>query len=546
MNAVLPERPAAADAAEPAARAGRGADTAEPWALLLTPGRLFVVLGLIAIVAIAAVRADALLAERRNVLQQRQAQAATLAQFAATYSSRLYDQSAALADTVAERLNGPELTGAELHRYLDERAGDTTANDYIVVLDAKGVVRATSESAAPPPTAYGSPDFARRWSGTERRVLPVMRSRLSGSVIYSLSRGLHDSSGAFTGVVGVNVRPDGIRPTAARRPQDPLLTVWGQDGTFIAASFVDFDAQGQPIPPEKPSGLGIPGSANQVAPLTASSPVAGWPLIAVASFDTRGVLAEWRQHVYETIAVLLLSALGIGALVFLGVRTAGRERQVRQALESANAVAAEAIRQRELLLKEVHHRVKNSLAMTASLIHLQERRFNDPEVREAFESTRRRLTSISLVHEALYSGSSLHEVDLAGYLTALSAEIAEAYGAAARDIRLKTDMETVPLMPQQATPVGLIVTEVLTNAFKHAFGPDGSGEILLRVRRNRLDDVEVEIRDNGQGYPAEGKPDREGLGTRVIAALTDQLRGHVTRETQGGAVFRLTFPRSAG
>jgi two-component system, sensor histidine kinase PdtaS len=501
-------------------------------------------LGAIAILAVAMLRLDALLRERAGILEQRQAQATTLAQFAASFSARLYDQSARVASDVEAQLRARDLSDAELHAYLRMRASDTTVDDYIVVLDRSGRVRATSESDSPPPLDYGGSGFAQSWSRQEQDVVPVMRSRLTGAVIYSLSQRLQDASGAFSGVVGVNVRPEGIRPTAARRPQDPLLSVWAQDGRFIAASFVDFQPNGAAIAPPKPPGIGIPGSENRKAEtaLAASTPIQGWPLVAVASFDKRGVLSEWRRRVYETLAIILLVSAGIFGLVWLGLRTATREAEARRALEETNAVAAEALRQRDLLLKEIHHRVKNSLLVTSGLIYLQERRFNDPEVREAFESTRRRLNSIGLVHEALYSGASVEQVDLADYLPRLLHDLTDAYGAAARGIEIATELEPIPLPAEKATPVGLIVTEVVTNAFKHAFKDGGSGKITVKVRRDEQGDVAVEIRDDGQGFPAATEPSREGLGSRMIAALTEQLRGRAEQANDGGAVFRLAFP----
>ena len=520
--------------------------TEEPW---LTPRRLFVLLGVLAALAIIAFRAQSLAVEREHILQQRRAQAVTLAQFAATYSARLYDESSRVADDVVRRLRNGDLQGAALHDYLAQRVKDTTVDDYIVVLDAQGRVRATSEAVDPPAVDFGGPNFADGWRSDARRLAPALKSRLTGAVIYSLSRRIEDKNGRFAGVVGVNVRPEGVKPTAKRRPQDPLLTLWDRDGRFIAASFLDFDAKGRAIAPAKPAGLGVPGAppASPADRLTVSRPVQGWPLVASASYDEAGVLADWRRDVAETVGLVLLTILGIGALVWLGLRTADREDRARAELERSNALAATALQERDLLLKEVHHRVKNSLSMTASLLYLQERRFSDPVVRDAFESTRRRLSSIGLVHEALYGGSSLADLDLAAYLTHLVGELADAYGASARGVTLDADIEPISLPAPQATPVGLIVAEAVTNAFKHAFAGGGASRIAVRLRRVGLDDVEVEVRDDGDGFPDPAAADRDGgLGARLMESLTEQLRGKITRENDGGAVLRLVFPAPLG
>lgn len=510
----------------------------------LTPRRLFILLGLLAAVAIIGFRAESLLSERSQILQQRQAQAVTLAQFAASYSARLYDQSSAAASQVAAHVRTTKLSGPALHDYLAAKAMDTSNDDYLVVLDATGHIRATSETTDTSAVNFAGPQFAARWSAVQQEILPVLRSRLTGAIIYSLTESLRDDAGAFAGVVGVNVRPEGISPTAKRKPDQPLLSVWDQKGRFIAASFVDFDASGRAIPPPMPANLGIPGSKTdaRASPLVASISVQGWPLVAVASYREDGVLEGWRRDLYETIALLALTFLGIGALVWLGVRTAEHESSAKLALQASNAIAADAVRERDLLLKEIHHRVKNSLQMTASLIYLQQRRFNDPDVREAFESTRRRLSSIGLVHEALYSGSSFELVDLSTYLGRLVKELAEGYGASAQNIEVVTEIAAIKLPTHQATPVGLIVAEVVTNAFKYAFKGKAAGTVLVRVAHTNFDEVVVEVRDDGDGYPGADELQRVGLGTKLIEALTEQLRGSHSEQNDNGAVFRLTFP----
>ncbi len=511
--------------------------------LWLTQRRLFVLIGVLAVGMIATLRTQSLIAERANVLEQRQAQAVTLAQFAATYSARLYDQSSRVANEIVDYIRKDDSTETALHDYLAARARDTSAEDYIVVVGADGQVRATSESARPAASVSFGRNVGSTFRTGEPAVLPVMRSRLTGAVIYSLSERLEDRAGRFVGVVGVNVRPDGIRPSAARSPNDPILSIWAQDGRFVAASFVDFNAQGQAIAPPKPPGLAIVGSPRGKAALSANLPVPGWPLVAVASYDPDGVLREWRRHVYESVAQVLLATLGIGALVWFGLRTADREAAARKDLQDANAAASRALADRDLLMREVDHRVKNSLMMTASLLRLQARRFDDPEVREAFESTRGRLNSIGLVHEALYSGSSMEEVDVAEYLRRLLNELGSAYGAEARGISITLEADPLRLAPHQTTPVGLIVAEVVTNAFKHAFGGEGSGSIVVRVRLANLNDIEIEVRDDGSGYASVEHAGPSGLGTRLIDALAQQLGGVLSVANEGGAAFRLTFPR---
>lgn len=533
---------AAGELREGATRGGKSSATDRARAAFaLTPSRLFVLLGFLAILGIVAFKVPSLIQERSDIVAQRQAQANTLAQFAATFSARLYDQSSRIARDVAATVRSRDLTPAELQDYLSRRASDTSVDDYIVLLDAAGRVRATSEAGPTPTMTFPIPGFAEHWTAESQEIVPELRSRLTGAVIYPLSQRIDDREGRFAGVVGVNVKPEGIKPVAERKPDQPLLTVWDHSGRFIAASFVDFDAKGSPIRPLPPPGIRTDG-AHETGVISATAQVPGWPLVAAASFDEPGMLADWRREVYQTAALIALTVLGVAALVWLGVRTAGQEAEARTALEASNARAAEALAERDLLLQEVDHRVKNSLMMTASLLYLQERRFNDPDVREAFESTRRRLSSIGLVHEALYSGSSRAAVDLNDYLPRLVSDFAEAYGAAAKNIEVTCEVEPIRLSPGQTTPVGLIVAEVMTNAFKYAFEGRDGGVLGLRIRRV-LQDVEIEIRDDGRGFRHDADAAR-GLGARLIESLTEQLRGELTRTNDGGAVFLLRFPIS--
>lgn len=444
----------------------------------LTPRNLFLLIGLAFALFVVGLRVQILWLEREHLLEQRQTQAAALARFGASYSARIYDSSSRLTAEIADHIKAENPSPAALQDYLRSRTAGTTLNAYAVVLNAKGDVVATSESV-PPNRNFGGPGYVARLTDANRRVEPEVRSQLTGAVIYPLTQRLSDAKGDFAGVVSINARPDGVRTVAERRPEDAQLTVWTLSGKFIAAAFVDFDANGWPIAPKPPAGVGLPGAPNAANPdvILAKAPVDGWPLMIVASYDRNGVLAPWRRHVWENVALLAGLLSGIAILVWLGLRTAKREDSAKLKYLQAQKVAEDALRDRELLLREIHHRIKNSLLLTSSLIYLQARQFKDPDVRLAFDATQRRLSSIGLVHDALYSGGDLGEIDLAAYLTKLLHEVAAGFGADARQVAMTIDVDPITLTPDQVTPAGLIITEVLTNAFKHAFTDGRSGRV---------------------------------------------------------------------
>lgn len=508
--------------------------------MTITPRRLFILMGLLTAIAVIAFRAQALVSERTQILAQRQSELTSGTQSLATSVGRLYDSSGRLARSVSAYLSTADPAPADLEAYLAKQAQDTINDDYIVVLDKRGRVRATSEGPADKGVDFGGPNYLSYFGASELRISPATRSRLNGAVVYPLIQRILDPSGAFKGAVGVNFRPQNIRTPDQRKPTEAEISIWTTDGRFIASSFMAFDENGRVIAPPPPPG--VPGGAEASAgTLDAQTSVEGWPLIVHASYDRAGVLGPWRKSLRDNLYMVSGMLLVLVLLVWLGMHTAGREQRAREALQAANETVNAALRDRELLIQEIHHRVKNSLVMTAALLKLQARQFKADEVKDAFESTAQRLSSIGRVHEALYTGPSFSTVDLALYLPTLLEEIGHAHGADAKDLALSCEIASVQLPPEKATPVGLIISEVVTNAFKHAFDGSAPGEITVRGGPCENDEVELIVRDNGKGY-GKSTAKGSGLGSRLIKSLAEQLGGRFSYMKSSGTEFRLVFP----
>jgi two-component sensor histidine kinase len=372
-----------------------------------------------------------------------------------------------------------------------------------------------------------------------------VKSRVTGNVVYTQSHALRSPDGAFQGAVSVGIAPTQPKPVAARRTAEPLAQVWTTDDRrFVLASHVDFDANGNPLPqappftdaPRGPAGF-VPTEQDRIVAFASAT---GRPLVATVTLPRAEALAAWRKSVHESLLLLAASGLVIGSLAFAAARFADQDHRARNQLERTAGELSAALDDKDLLLKEIHHRVKNNLQITSSLIQLQARGFHDPQVREAFNQTQRRLRSISLLHDVLYNDDPAARTDMAVYLTELTREVASAHGADARGITVKVEAEPIRLSPAQVTPLGLSLSEVLTNAFKHAF-PDGRAGGITVGARQTDDTVEVTVRDDGAGFT--GAPGREGsLGLTLISVLARQLRGTYSFSSEGGAVFRLTFP----
>ncbi len=187
--------------------------------------------------------------------------------------------------------------------------------------------------------------------------------------------------------------------------------------------------------------------------------------------------------------------------------------------------------QRGALLREIHHRVKNNLQVTMSLLNIQARRASDEEARRVLIEARGRINALALVHRTLYENDDLRTVEMQAFLEQLLHYLGQASGEIHAEIALRVEEADVALDPEQAIPVALFVTEAVTNAFKHAFPDGASGEVRVNVLT--LDDgrIGVSVRDTGQGL-AEGASD--GMGSSIMQAMARRVNGEMEREAADG------------
>ncbi len=201
-----------------------------------------------------------------------------------------------------------------------------------------------------------------------------------------------------------------------------------------------------------------------------------------------------------------------------------------------------AVREREVLLKEVHHRVKNNLQVISSLLGLQAHHVTDPDVRALLEESRGRVHAISLVHEHLYQTRDLARIEGGPYLRALLDNLTATFGAGRRGITVDLDAGGVHLSPSAAIPCGLIVSELVTNAFKHAFPGDRSGRIAVSLRALDGGRLALSVSDDGVGLPAGFDPRRSpSLGLDLCFTFAEQLAAEVSVTGTPGTTFTLTF-----
>ena len=211
-----------------------------------------------------------------------------------------------------------------------------------------------------------------------------------------------------------------------------------------------------------------------------------------------------------------------------------RERAVEQVKAS--------LREKEVLLKEVNHRVKNNLQVISSMLNLQSRYSKDKQSLEIFKEIQNRVRSMALIHEKLYQSQHLTGIDCAEYIKTLANSLYWSYGADPSKIVLHIGVDDVSLGIDAAIPCGLIINELVSNSLKYAF-PKGEGEIRISLRPTTEDEIRLVVSDNGVGIPKDlDFRTKEMFGLHLVTILAeDQLRGDIKLDRSKGTKFKITF-----
>ncbi len=204
-----------------------------------------------------------------------------------------------------------------------------------------------------------------------------------------------------------------------------------------------------------------------------------------------------------------------------------------------------AIVEREWLLKELHHRVKNNMSIISSILSIQAFKTDDMNTKSALTDSLNRIQSIAMVHEKLYKGDNYHEIDISGYLTSLIKNIQQSYTSAG-SVKFDINIEHIMISIKKIVPCGLIVNEIITNSLKYAFSGINEPEIFISLNKSDDDMISLTVTDNGKGLPDQKtSPDSlkgSGLGFMLIEALAKQLKGNLVIDSGNGARVRIVFP----
>jgi two-component sensor histidine kinase len=213
------------------------------------------------------------------------------------------------------------------------------------------------------------------------------------------------------------------------------------------------------------------------------------------------------------------------------------------------------LKEKEVLLQEIHHRVKNNLQVVSSLLNLQSNYVQDGSALEMFRESQNRILSMALIHEKLYRSRNLSRIDLGEYIKTLASDLVRSYTSRSYPVNLTVDAADVFLSVEKAVPCGLIINELVSNALKHAFPEDlnttadlrngKESEIRIHLAANGGQNVSLVVGDNGVGLPQDlNLATADSLGLRLVYTLINQLDGTIKVRNKNGAEFELAFDTS--
>lgn len=264
--------------------------------------------------------------------------------------------------------------------------------------------------------------------------------------------------------------------------------------------------------------------------------------LAESEADRLDAIQERQLFLFA--AVIFLS---VAVLVFILFRQKTKSNTVlasqKQEIEAQNAVIESNLDEKETLLKEIQHRVKNNLQVISGMLQLQTKGFDDPKMHQAMEEAQGRIKAMAIIHQQLYlNENNINYISFAKYLNNLTRQIAGAYRLVSRKVTVEIEAEDIEFNVDTAVPLGIIVNELVSNAFKYAFDETEVGNIKISVEPTGDNQYKMSIKDNGIGLPDDFDPMKtKSLGLKLVKILSKQMRGAFDFSSDNGTLFTISF-----
>lgn len=246
-------------------------------------------------------------------------------------------------------------------------------------------------------------------------------------------------------------------------------------------------------------------------------------------------------------AFIVAALLAVAAFLFynrfrLKKKTSDALAVKNEEIEKQKEQIQASLGEKETLLREIHHRVKNNLQIISSLLNIQSSHIQDENVLSSIQEGQSRVQAMSLIHQNLYQSEHLNNVDIQNYLQQLVAYLSDMFAGQSKNIQVNVEAPGINFDIDTAIPLGLIINELVSNAYKYAFEKHGSGRISISIKPKSGADFELEIRDDGKGISEDINPDKSNsLGLKLVKILSRQLRGTFSFKSDKGAVFLVQF-----
>lgn len=243
-----------------------------------------------------------------------------------------------------------------------------------------------------------------------------------------------------------------------------------------------------------------------------------------------------QQRISRQRNTIIGTVLSLGLLSFLLYRLFGQKREI----EKQSNLLSKALGEKDTLLREIHHRVKNNLQVISSLLNLQSREVDDEKALGALSESQLRVRSMSLIHQDLYQQDNLRSVDMKVYLEKLCDNVFSTYQLGDMDLDIRTDFEELEVDIDTAIPIGLITNELISNALKYAFEDRSSGTITVGFQSTEKDEYMLTVADNGVGKSNSSA--KNSFGEKLISTFVNQLEGNMTTNTDKGTEVSIVIP----